>query len=99
MKYKCLILDHDDTVVNSTATIHHPAFLEALKVLRPGVTISLEDYFRENFHPGFTEYCTGKLGMTNEELDIEVGLWRDYVEKHVPNVYGGMKEIDRKSVV
>lgn len=93
MKYKCLILDHDDTVVNSTATIHHPAFLEALKVLRPGVTISLEDYFRENFHPGFIEYCTGKLGMTDEELDVEVRLWRDYVEKHVPNAYDGMKEI------
>lgn len=93
MKYKCLILDHDDTVVNSTATIHHPAFLEALKVLRPGVTISLEDYFRENFHPGFIEYCTQKLGMTDEELDIEVGLWRDYVEKHVPKAYDGMKEI------
>ncbi len=93
MKYKCLILDHDDTVVNSTATIHHPAFLEALKVLRPGVTISLEDYFRENFHPGFTEYCMGKLGMTDEELETEVGLWRDYVEKHVPNVYDGMREI------
>lgn len=48
MRYKCMILDHDDTVVNSTATIHYPAFLEALKLLRPGVTISLEDYFREN---------------------------------------------------
>ena len=93
MKYKCLILDHDDTVVNSTATIHHPAFLEALKIMRPGVTISLEDYFRENFHPGFIEYCTQKLGMTDEELDREVGLWRDYVEKHVPDAYDGMKEL------
>ena len=52
MRYKCLVLDHDDTVVNSTATIHYPAFLEALKLLRPGVTISLDDYFRENFDPG-----------------------------------------------
>ena len=24
MRYRCLILDHDDTVVNSTATIHYP---------------------------------------------------------------------------
>ena len=29
MKYKCLVLDHDDTVVDSTASIHYPAFLEA----------------------------------------------------------------------
>ena len=58
MRYKCLVLDHDDTVVDSTASIHYPAFLEALKVLRPGCeTISLEDYFRENFDPGFIELC------------------------------------------
>lgn len=93
MKYKCLVLDHDDTVVNSTATIHHPAFLEALKIMRPGVTISLEDYFRENFHPGFVEYCTDKLGMTDAELEREVGIWRDYVEKHIPDAYDGMQEI------
>ena len=31
MKYKCLILDHDDTIVNSTATIHYPAFQEYMK--------------------------------------------------------------------
>ena len=26
MRYKCLVLDHDDTLVNSTATIHFPCF-------------------------------------------------------------------------
>lgn len=93
MKYKCLILDHDDTVVNSTATIHHPAFLEALKIMRPGVTISLEDYFRENFHPGFMEYCTEKLHMTEAEMEQEVGLWKNYVENHVPKAYDGIREI------
>ncbi|MCD8038254.1 MAG: HAD family phosphatase [Lachnospiraceae bacterium] len=92
MNYKCLILDHDDTVVNSTATIHYPAFLKALKIMRPGVTISLEDYFRENFH-GFMEYCTQKLGMTDEEMEQEVGIWREYVEEHVPRAYDGMREI------
>ena len=25
MRYKCLVLDHDDTVVDSTASIHYPA--------------------------------------------------------------------------
>lgn len=93
MKYKCLVLDHDDTVVNSTATIHHPAFLEALKLLRPGETISLEDYFRDNFDPGFTEMCTGKYGMTEQEIETEVQCWRDYVAKHTAKAYDGMKEL------
>ena len=45
LKYKCLVLDHDDTVVDSTAKIHFPAFLVALRVMRPGVTMELEEYF------------------------------------------------------
>jgi phosphoglycolate phosphatase/pyrophosphatase PpaX len=93
MRYKCLILDHDDTVVNSTATIHYPAFLEALKLLRPGVTISLEDYFRVNFEPGFVPYCVGTLGMTQDELDLEVECWKKYVSGHTSKAYDGIKEI------
>ena len=31
MRYKCLVLDHDDTLVNSTATMHFPCFCEVLK--------------------------------------------------------------------
>lgn len=86
-------MDHDDTVVNSTATIHHPAFLEALKLLRPGETISLEDYFRDNFDPGFMEMCTQKYGMTEQEIETEVQCWRDYVAKHTARAYDGMKEL------
>ena len=33
LKYPCLVLDHDDTVVRSTPTIHYPAFVETLKAL------------------------------------------------------------------
>lgn len=93
MNYKCLILDHDDTVVDSTATIHYPAFLEALKLLRPGAFISLEDYFRDNFDPGFTEMCVGRYGMTEQELEVEVQCWRDYVSRHTAKAYDGMREI------
>lgn len=93
MKYKCLILDHDDTVVDSTATIHYPAFLEALKLLRPQTTISLEDYFRENFDPGFIPYCTQKLGMNEQEMEIELQCWKDYVSKHTATAYLGIREI------
>ena len=93
MRYPCLVLDHDDTVVNSTASIHYPAFLEALRIMRPGETITLEDYFRENFDPGFTELCKQRFHMTEADLEIEVNIWRDYVSNHVAHAYPGMKEI------
>jgi hypothetical protein len=35
LKYKCIILVHDDTAVMSTPEIHYPSFVEAIKKLRP----------------------------------------------------------------
>ncbi len=93
MRYKCLVLDHDDTVVSSTAEIHYPAFLEALRIMRPGETISVDDYFRYNFDPGFIEFCKGRYNMTDEEFKREELIWKEYVSTRIPSVYPGMKEV------
>ena len=93
MKYKCLVFDHDDTVVASTATIHWPCFVEYLKEYYPGKTISLEEYFVKNFSPGFIEMCRDDYGMSDADLEVEVRFWQDYVARHVPKAYDGIKEI------
>ena len=93
MRYKCLVFDHDDTVVNSTATIHWPSFLAYLDAYFPGRTCSLEDYFLKNFEPGFLAMCRDDYGMTDADLEIEVGFWRDYVRTRIPSAYPGIREI------
>lgn len=93
MKFKCLVFDHDDTVVNSTATIHHPCFVEYLKAFYPGESISLEDYFLLNFEPGFVPMCRERYGMTDEDLAFEARYWQDYVKNHIPAAYPGIRAI------
>lgn len=95
MKYKCLIFDHDDTVVNSTATIHYPSFVDFLKIYDPAAAVNctLDDYFRFNFDPGFIETCRDVYGMDDETLDREVAFWLEYVSRHIPKVYDGIREI------
>ena len=66
MKYRCLVLDHDDTVVDSTASIHHPCFQEFLNLIRPGKKISLEEYFSKNFGQNFLDFCRSEYGFTDE---------------------------------
>ena len=36
LKYPCLVLDHDDTVVASEIAVNYPCFLEGLNKFRPG---------------------------------------------------------------
>ena len=93
MKYKCLVFDHDDTVVNSTATIHHPCFQLFLEKYFPGRSCSLEHYFLKNFSPGFLEMCREEYGMDEETISMEGRFWLDYVKSHIPAAYPGIREI------
>ena len=95
MRYKCLVLDHDDTVVDSSASIHYPSFVEYLKIARPHLAdkYTLEEYFEKNFDPGILELFTDEVGLSAEELKEEENFWREYVKNHIPNAYPGMREI------
>lgn len=93
MRYKCLVFDHDDTLVNSTATIHHPCFVKFLGEYRPGMSCTLEEYFIKNFHPGFVQMCREDYGLSDDDLVVETEYWREYVKDHIPSAYSGMKEI------
>ena len=93
MKYKCIILDHDDTVVDSTATVHYPAFVAFMQQLRGGTDISLEDYFTYNLSPGVLPFFQKIVGLNDEEMQAEEAFWRDYVSRHVPRVYPEMKAL------
>ncbi len=94
MKYKCLVLDHDDTVVDSTRGIHYPCFVEYLKLTRPHLSdkYTLEDYFRKNFDPGIIELLF-ECGLDEREIKVEEAFWRDYVRGHVPKAYDGISDI------
>lgn len=94
-KYKCLVLDHDDTVVDSSASIHYPSFVEYLKIARPHLAdkYTLEEYFEKNFHPGILELFTDEIGLNQNELEEEEAFWREYVKNHIPNAYPGISEI------
>ena len=95
MKYKCLVLDHDDTVVNSTATIHFPCFMQYLSEKYPHLTdrYDLSTYFRKNFDPGVVALFRDEIGMSDEEMKAEESYWKDYVKNHIPSAFPGMKEI------
>jgi beta-phosphoglucomutase-like phosphatase (HAD superfamily) len=93
LKYRCLIIDHDDTAVDSTAKIHYPAHVEVMGILRPGTEpVTLREWFLKNFHPGIMEYLTDELGMTQQEMEVEYDVWKAHTEATVPDFYPGFIE-------
>ncbi len=93
LKYRCLVLDHDDTVVRSAETVNYPAMLDALKIMRPGQTISYRDFMVKCFTQDFGGMCMEMFGFTKEEVAYEFELWKVYVRTHVPPAYEGMASL------
>jgi len=93
LKYRCLVLDHDDTVVQSMKTLSYPFWCEELKLFRPGVTQSLDDYILECHNRGFAQMCRDCFQFTDTELKKEHSMWMDYIMTHTPDPYPGMDAI------
>jgi phosphoglycolate phosphatase-like HAD superfamily hydrolase len=94
LRYRCLVVDHDDTSVMSTPGIHYPAHVEALKRLRPGrAPISLDGWLAKNFEPGLIGYLRGELGFTDEESGEAYRIWKSYTCAAVPEFFPGLLEI------
>jgi phosphoglycolate phosphatase-like HAD superfamily hydrolase len=97
LKFRCLIMDHDDTVSDSTALIHYPSFIEALRVLRPErASMTLAEFKAYIFDPGFLELCLDVLHFTPEERAFQFSIWQRYTQSHQPAFYRGMPALLRR---
>jgi len=95
LRYRCILVDHDDTAVDSTAAIHYPAHLDALAELRPGRTPpTREQWLLHNFH-GIMDYLQGDLGLTDAEMERELAIWRRWTSGHVPPFFPGFLDLLR----
>ena len=93
MRYKCLVLDHDDTVVQSEKTLSYPHFCQTIQNLRPGKTITLKDYVQDCHSMGFVKMCQQRFGFTDEELAAEHEDWSQYIRSHIPEPFPGIDRI------
>ncbi len=96
LKYPCLVLDHDDTVVQSECTINYPYFVYILDQFRPGTTITLQEYVDGCCHLGFADMCRKWYRFTEDELEAEYRGWKEYIMTHIPAPYPGIGEVIRR---
>lgn len=96
LRYRCLVLDHDDTTVDSTRAVNYPQFLEALARYRPELHISEEQFFRYCYDPGFYPMCEQVLRYSPEEMTGHVAMWKEYHKTHHPRFFPGIPELLRR---
>lgn len=96
LKYPCLVLDHDDTVVQTLKTLSYPFFCLELEQFRPGQTMTLSDYVMECYRWGFADMCRKNFNFTDEELSLEHKQWMAYIMQNIPASFPGVDRIIRR---
>ena len=93
LKYPCLVLDHDDTVVQSEKTIGYPFFCKILQDFRPGAFITLQNYVLDCHNLGFAEMCKQRFHFTEQELLAEHNAWKEHILTNIPDSFPGIDRI------
>ena len=93
LKYRCLVLDHDDTVVQTMRTLSYPFWCLELEQFRPGTSMTLEDYILKCYQYGFADMCRVCCGFTDEELALEHKQWMEYIMNNIPAPFPGIGNI------
>lgn len=93
LRFPCLVLDHDDTVVRSEATVNYPCFCRFLKQHRPGASLTLAEYVSGCNEMAFVDFCRTRFSFTEEELALEYSFWKAYAATHLPLPFPGIAQL------
>lgn len=96
LKYPCLILDHDDTIVQTERAIGYPYFRDYLEKIRPGTHLSFRDYVRACHNTVFPDMCRANWNFTDAEMEEEYALWQTYCASHIPPIFPGVDSLIRR---
>lgn len=99
LRYRCLVLDHDDTAVNSTEHIHYPIYRELMAQKRPELEekLDLNGFISMNNEKGVTRHYFEDLGFSEEEWKEAFEMWKNHeLRKTIPDFYDGFIDILRK---
>ena len=92
MAYKCILIDHDDTVSPTSEKHHYPSFRASLKVLRPNMEITFEEYINYSFEPGFEKFLKNILQFNEEEISIMYKNWQIDTKEKIGIFYEEIKK-------
>lgn len=94
LKKKCLILDHDDTLMDSQETVHYPIFLETLKIMRPHVTLpTFGEFVTRSNEFGFEGYIRKVYGFSEAEVETEINFWREQVPLRQAEIFSDVARV------
>ncbi|ELP87272.1 hypothetical protein EIN_095090 [Entamoeba invadens IP1] len=84
-RFKCLVIDHDDTSVDSTPKINYPCYLSFMREYAPSIPpASLTSFQNYLFDIGITKYYKDVARLPDHLIKYEAEYWQAYADSHDP---------------
>lgn len=96
-RFKALIVDHDDTTVDSSRSIHWPAHCVTMRELRPGIVpVSFDGWMIKNHTIGIRKFLREEIGFQGRDKNRELEIWRSFTTTTTPSFYDGILDVYRR---
>ncbi|ELP95095.1 hypothetical protein EIN_254290 [Entamoeba invadens IP1] len=94
IRYKAIVIDHDDTAFDSTPSVHYPAYVRYCEEKMPKdfKMLTLEGWYEMLWHSDISVYQKEVMKLTPEEQKIEFFMWKEFVGRFTPNMFPGFLE-------
>ena len=93
MAYKCILIDHDDTVAPTSENQHYPSFKSSLEDINPNLKITFDEYINYSFNPGFEIFLKEILQLNEEKIKIMYENWKTDTSEKIGIFYEEIKNI------
>ena len=96
IRYKCIVIDHDDTTINSTQSIHYPSYVDFCEKYMKNKNykmLTMPEYIRMMWDWDFDEYLRKEMKLNDEEYKIQYESWLSFCEKGNPEMFDGFLEM------
>ena len=97
IKYKAIMLDHDDTTVDSTPTINYMSYVNFCnKVMKDKPwykMMNIQEWYQLMWVNGYDDHIENVMKLNKEEQDLEYNMWKSYISDKHPKFFPGFHEM------
>ncbi|KAL7714586.1 hypothetical protein QTN25_007891 [Entamoeba marina] len=93
LRYKCIIIDHDDTTVNSTPTLHYESYAQFMKENKQEEPISIQEWYSQIWGLNMSVFLVEKLKLSEEDLPVINKKWYELFCNKTQEMFEGFYEM------
>ena len=97
IRYKAIMIDHDDTTVDSTPKINYLSYVNFCNTIMKDRTyytmLNLQQWYELLWEDKYYDHIKNVMKLEKHELDLEYDMWLEFIKDKHPTFFPGFHEM------